>query len=215
MSDSKSKGIEKIEHQMERVKDDPFRLTVLESAKKFKTSWIELGRLLFEVKQDHRYRDWEYGSFEDYCAREIGIRKQTAAKLVRSYYFLEKEEPVFLNRFTRVSPDVRSIPSFESVDLLRSAKQRNVLSQDDYEEIKEDALEKGTQPQIVKRYILQKQKPVDPSGKTCSDPKSVRMSRCLMLLGKVKNELSSLPRVPRSLFEDLDHIGERIKELLR
>ena len=75
-----------------------FRYKVLDAARGFKSSWMELGQYLFTVYRDKLFKEWWYLTFEAYTAKEIGIKQPTAMKLLRSYSFLEKEEPVFLKK---------------------------------------------------------------------------------------------------------------------
>ena len=83
---------------MEGLEPGSFRYKVLDAAKGFKSSWIDLGQYLFSVYRDKSYREWGYLTFDAYCAKEIGIRQPTAMKLLKSYSFLEREEPSFLKR---------------------------------------------------------------------------------------------------------------------
>ena len=68
-----------------------FRYSVLEAARGFKSSWIDLGQLLYSVSKDKKYKDWGFLTFEAYCEKEVGIKQATAMKMLKSYYFLEKE----------------------------------------------------------------------------------------------------------------------------
>ena len=147
-----------MEEQMGSLSPESLRYRVLESAKNFKTSWMELGQYLYSVYKDKLFRDWGYGTFEAYCAKEIGVRQQTAVKLLKSYYFLEKEEPEYLKR----PFDARSalaqgkqadIPSFESVNALRLAKQSDKISEKDYAKIRQEVLDKGQEVAEVKKKI--------------------------------------------------------------
>ena len=150
-----------MEEQMGSLSPESLRYRVLESAKNFKTSWMELGQYLYSVYKDKLFRDWGYGTFEAYCAKEIGVRQQTAIKLLKSYYFLEKEEPEYLKRQSR--EETRSsdssgnqpsdIPSFESVNALRLAKQNEKISEKDYTKIRQEVLDKGQEVSEVKKKI--------------------------------------------------------------
>jgi len=91
-----TKALDRIESQLETLDDNSLRHHCLTCAKEFKTSWIELGRALYAVSKNKSYRDWGFNSFEGYAAKEIGVRKQTAMKLIKSYMFLEKEEAWYL-----------------------------------------------------------------------------------------------------------------------
>src|SRR5487761_2441298 len=88
----KTKSIHNLEERMGHLEPESLRYQVLDAAKSFKSSWIQLGQFLFTVYKDKLYRDWAYQTFEAYCAKEIGIRQNTAIKLLKSYSFLEKEE---------------------------------------------------------------------------------------------------------------------------
>ena len=61
-----------------------FRHTVLLAAKRFKSTWAELGKLLVQVRDEAKFEEWGYASFEAYCLKELHIQKQTALKLTRS-----------------------------------------------------------------------------------------------------------------------------------
>lgn len=98
MQNLKSKSLRDIEERMGHLDEHSFRYHVLENAKNFKTSWIELGRSLYTVWKDKLYKEWGYSAFDTYAIREIGIRKHTAMKLLRSYYFWRKRSQNILKK---------------------------------------------------------------------------------------------------------------------
>lgn len=51
MDGRKTKSLQGIEQRMESLDRDSLRYHVLESARNFKTSWIELGRALYSVRK--------------------------------------------------------------------------------------------------------------------------------------------------------------------
>ena len=57
MAEIKTKTLENIERLMENTNSDAVRYRVLQSAKNFKTSWIELGQSLYTVWKDKLYRE--------------------------------------------------------------------------------------------------------------------------------------------------------------
>ncbi len=149
----KSKSLRNIEEKMAGVETDSFRYHVLLSAKNFKTSWIELGRALYTVWKDKKFKEWGYSTFETYITGEVGIRKQTGMKLLKSYCFLEKEEPQYLKEEYSNASEVKTIPAYEAVDLLRQAKNKKSLDSRDYERFKKDIFEKGRDAQEVKKDL--------------------------------------------------------------
>jgi hypothetical protein len=153
MNETKNKSLKNIEEKMVGLDSGSLRYHILESAKNFKRSWIELGRSLYSVWKDKMYKEWGYVNFDIYVSREIGIRKQTAMKLLKSYYFLEKEEPQYLKADYADASKAAQIPSYESVDILRQAKNKKVLDEDDYNNLKKEIFEKGRDAQELKKNL--------------------------------------------------------------
>ncbi len=52
------KSLRNIEEKMSSLEEGSLRYHVLESAKNFKSSWIELGRSLYSVFKDKLYKEW-------------------------------------------------------------------------------------------------------------------------------------------------------------
>ncbi len=207
MTPQKTKSIQDIELRMETLDPGSLRYQVLESAKNFKSSWIELGRYLYSVYKDKLYKDWGYLTFEAYCAKEIGIRQATAVKLLKSYSFLEREEPAFLKEESLEERKPTKIPSFESVNALRLAKSSDRISEHDYKEIREDILENAREDGEVKkkiRYIL-KSNPKPLSAEEKEEKKDAVLRRMIISLKNMKGELSefSFPKKAVSQVDDL------------
>ncbi len=166
---------------METLEPGSLRYKVLDSARRFKSSWIELGQYLFSVYKDKLFKDWGYLTFEAYCSKEIGIKQVTAMKLLRSYSFLEHEEPSFLKRESFSERKPSQIPSVDSVNRLRLAKQNTRFSEDDYESLREEVLDQAKDDAEVKKkiqYILKNNVPkASPEEK--EDRKSQLVSKFL------------------------------------
>ena len=118
MSEVESKGERIIAQLMKDIEPGTPRFEVLEVARRFKTSWVELGGKLHEVRGKKLYEKWGYGKFDEYCSQEIRIKPRTAAKLTTSYAFLKNEEPSVLKR----DGVVRPVPDVQVVDMLRRAR---------------------------------------------------------------------------------------------
>lgn len=191
---------------MQSLSPETLRYRVLESAKNFKSSWIELGQYLYAVYKDKLYRDWNHGTFEAYCAKEIGIRQQTALKLLKSYYFLEKEEPDYLKKQTQDEGKPTEVPAFESVNALRLAKQSERISEKDYEKIREEVLEKGQEPVEVKKKIKYYLKTTPQKELPVAEQKGLAAKKMAVYLENSLTELSNLS-FP-------DKITKKVEELL-
>src|SRR6478609_6398562 len=87
-----------LEAKAREVAPGSLRHTCLLAARRFKSTWAELGKLLVKVRASGEFEQWGYPTFDAYCSGELHIRKATADKLTRSYSFLEKHEPKAVTR---------------------------------------------------------------------------------------------------------------------
>ena len=208
----KSKSIRNLEDRMGNLEPDSLRFRVLDAAKSFKSSWIELGQFLFTVYKDKLYRDWGYQTFEAYCGKEIGIRQNTAVKLLKSYSFLEKEEPEYVKPEAMSERKPDRIPSFEAVNSLRLAHENERVSEDQYEDLRQDILEEAKEDSEIKKkikYILKS------GGKTpqasAADEKGASLKKLTLYLKNYKNDVSVL-EIPPKILRKLDELLEILED---
>ncbi len=212
MNTIKTKSLKGIEEKMEGLDVNSLRYHLLESAKNFKTSWVELGRGLYCVWKDKLYKDWDYSTFDIYTSREIGIRKQTAMKLLKSYYFLEKEEPGYLKTDYVESADAALVPGYESIDVLRLAKNKKTLDDDDYANFKKDIFEKGKDARALRRDLatmIRQRQELEPE-EAYKKKKHATVKRFLSTLKSLKQELEISKLLPMPLIKEA---AELIKKL--
>lgn len=222
-------SVEALQRKMLETADNPVRQHVVETAKNFKTSWVELGRALYSVWKDKLYKEWGFQKFETYTSQEIGIRKQTAMKLLRSYFFLEKEEPALLKRAVsdedggdpgdssgdRPDGDGQEgsqVPSFESVELLRQAKNNKNLDKDDYEVLKKKIVDDGRDAVEVKKDLTQmirERKELEPE-EAREERRTVVVRRFLSTLKSLKMELEATKMLPAAIAKDVEALIERV-----
>ena len=145
----KSSSERHIENIMKRLEPGSDRYEVLDKAKKFKSSWVELGEKLLQVSSKGHFRQWGYQSFEEYCVQEIRIKRGTAEKLTMAYRFMEKEEPGLLEARQELKP----LPDYRSIDLLRKAKEEKGFSEQEYGELRKSVVEEErSHPTVLKKY---------------------------------------------------------------
>jgi len=199
---------------MAAVEPGTLRHEALEAAKRFKSSWIELGRVLWTVHREKRFREWGFLTFEAYCAKEIGIRAATAKKLLHSYYFLEKEEPSFLKRLELQAAPAQ-LPSAEAVNALRLLKNREGFPGGAYERLRSDVLEKAREaPEIRReiRTILEESGP-DPDAVQAARAKSA-VRRMIGTLRALRHQLGAAELVPRKLLDEIEGLTKKLEGLL-
>jgi hypothetical protein len=212
MDDAKAKSLKSLEEKMENLDANSLRYHILESAKNFKSSWIELGRSLYSAWKDKSYKEWGYLNFDVYVSREIGIRIQTAMKLLKSYYFLEKEEPQYLKSDYTESAQPANIPSYESVNVLRQAKNKKGMEEEDYQSLKKEVFEKGKDAQEVKKnlgVIIRQREELNPE-EAYEKRRDATLKRLIGQLKLLKQEAETLKLLPAPLIKDLDALIDNI-----
>ena len=202
---AKTRSLKGIEEKMEELDPGSLRYQILESAKGFKTSWIELGRALYSVWKDKLYKEWGYATFDIYTAREIGIRKQTAMKLLKSYYFLEKEEPEYLKKDYLESREAAIVPGYESIDVLRLAKNKKELDSQDYGRFKKEIFEKGRDAREVRKdltSLIRQREELEPE-EAYQKRRFATVKRFLNTLKSLKKEIEVSKLLPAPLIKEV------------
>jgi hypothetical protein len=150
-----SKVATKTERLMEEAilthAQDAERVLVLERARRFKRTWIELAEVLVKVREHETWARWGFRSFDDYCSRELHLRRGTVDKLCASYGFLRANAP----RLLHDEPDdvVRPIPSWQAVDFVARAEERGAIDDATLGELKRQVFEEGAPaPALARRY---------------------------------------------------------------
>ncbi|MBF0253798.1 MAG: hypothetical protein HQL11_01560 [Candidatus Omnitrophica bacterium] len=216
----KTKALERIEAKLEGMEAGTIRYEVLDACRKFKVTWIEFGQALASVYRDKYWRDWGFSTFENYCASELGLKQTTALKLVRSYSFLETDEPEALKRVIAPEGDQKGlkVPELESVNLLRLLKKKKDVDEEGYRGIRREVLEEAKEPQEVRREIR-----LLSDGGPPKDPAVERAGRRLHFLKglakaleNAKLEAMAARFLPPKLIDELDTLGQAVeKELER
>lgn len=209
----KMKSLERIEEKMESMDKNSLRCQVLEKVKSFKISWLSLGQALYSVWKDKLYKEWGYLTFEAYTAKEIGIKKTTAMKLLRSYYFLEKEEPEYLQKDYTAPEEVASIPGYDAVNVLRLAKNKKTLDEADYTDLKKKVFEKGRDAGDIKKdltALIREREDMDPE-EAMKKRKTAVLKRLLAALKLVKHDAEILKLLPANIIKETAGLISKIE----
>jgi hypothetical protein len=191
--------------QAQEHSDDPERAGVLECARRFKSSWIELAEALTRVRAAGRFRDWGYPSVEEYAKRELFLKQDTVDKLTGSYVFLKKRAPEVLAR-DGVSA---RIPSYQAVDFLARAEERSDLPRDVVEQMRNQVLEQGAGVSAISRQYKDIVFPRSAEDKRKQDAAGLRN------VGRRLHELLQETRaVPKRLAGEVAQALERLLEAL-
>ncbi|MFA5119288.1 MAG: hypothetical protein WC695_10685 [Candidatus Omnitrophota bacterium] len=208
----KTRSMEDLEHKMEETEKDPLRHRILENVKSFKTSWVDLGQALYCVWKDKLYKQWGYSTFDIYTAKEIGVKKDTAMKLLRSYYFLEKEEPAYLKKDYAETTEAAAMPGYDTINVLRMAKEKKVLDDGDYADLKKNVFQKGKDAGEVKKDLtamIRQRNELAPE-EAREQRRTTTIKRFLTTLRSLKEELESAKMLSAPLLKEAN---ELIKQL--
>ncbi len=93
---------------------DPLRIEILQRARRFKRSWLDMAEALLQVKATKAYEDWGYGDLYTYCEEELLIKRRTADKLTGSFSTIQQHAPQVLEQ-ERDMP----IPNYDAVDYFK------------------------------------------------------------------------------------------------
>ncbi len=199
-----STAVERIAARIEDLPEGSLRRRVLEGARRFKASWVELARLLAQVRREGQWREWGFQSFERYCARELFIRKQTAEKLTASYGFLERHEPEMAR-----ARQPRPAPAFEVIEVLSRAEAAGRLPAEAYRELRQEVVEGGATPAAVSRRLGERWGPA-PHPRA---PPAERLSRLAAAARRLAEGCREEPGLPEALRRRAEELAVELEAL--
>ncbi len=206
----KTKSIRTIEQKMSEIEPGSFRYQVLDAARNFKSSWISLGQILYTVYKDKMFKEWGYMTFEAYVKAELGLQKQTAGKLLHSYYFLEKSEPQFLKSVqAKQDLELKSIPSVDAVNVLRLAANNKEFTEDDYQDFKKNVFEDGVDGKEMKKQVglrLRSIREEDDPEKARFERRNQTLRRLYATLRTLEKELYTAKLVSERTAKELEKL---------
>ena len=151
--------------QFDNLNSKEMRALVQEGAKEFKTCWLKLAQALYAVHRDKLYEYWGYEKFEYYIEREVGLKKTMGLRLVKTYAFVEQQEPQCLRAEFFDDREAGAMPEFEAVNVLRLARNNKDLTKQDYQQIRKDVMDDGKSAGVVRKdltALMKERKQVDP-----------------------------------------------------
>jgi hypothetical protein len=199
-------AVSRLDARIGELPEGSLRRKVLESARRFKASWVELGRMLAQVREEGVWKEWGFDSFEAYCTKELFLRRATAEKLALSYGFLERHEPEMAR-----ARELRSVPPFEVIEVLSRAEAAGRMDEKAWGEMREEVIDGEADRSDVSRRIAERfgppPKPPQPSA-------GERLARLAGLARRVaegceaeKDVPAALRRSARELADALDRIA--------
>ena len=197
------------------VQPDLLRNKTQEAAKRHKASWIELGQYLYAIHKDKLFKSWGFLSFEGYCVKELGMKQMTASRLLKSYAFLEQEEPKVVDAGLsdpEASPE--KVPNFESVNILRLAKENPKLTPQDYAEVRESVISKAQEPKEVRAHVkkLLSEREIKDPADVRRERRNAAIKRVITVISGVRRELENQKLLPEYLIKQMGDLTEKLRD---
>jgi hypothetical protein len=191
--------------------NDPERADMIARVRRFKASWYELGSALTEMRRTDRFKEWGFKDFEDYCRRELHLKRETADKLTGSYAFLRRAAPEVLARDGRDAP----IPSYQAVDFWRRAEEddESEATPEVVSEIRRAVLDEGTDLPKLSRIYRQVVFPVGADDQTDKRRQSLKqtVNKLVELLALARDEKLVPPQLCAEVEEPLQRLAAALK----
>jgi hypothetical protein len=199
-------AVSRLDEHIGQLPAGSLRRKVLESARRFKASWVDLGRMLAQVRQEEAWREWGHATFEDYCTKELFLRRATAEKLALSYGFLERHEPELAR-----ARDVRSAPPFEVIEVLSRAEAAGRMDGETWGEIREGVLDGEAGRTEVNRAIAERFGPAPRAPVATPEERVARIAGAARRLAEACEGEREIPpalrRAARELADALDRLA--------
>ncbi|MBF0122150.1 MAG: hypothetical protein HQL21_01925 [Candidatus Omnitrophica bacterium] len=181
-----------------------------EGAKDFKTAWLSFAQSLFAIHRDKLYEYWGYEKFDHYAERELGFKKSMALKLVKTYCFVEQQEPQYLQDSFVDERDASALPEMDAIHVLRLAKGKKEITRQDYSELRRQVFDKGRSAGLVRQdlvVLMKERKKVDPDEE--------RERRNTAAVRKLLNAIRSFKKDAESLKLIKADLVKKAEELFR
>lgn len=198
----------------ESMIDNAIRERVLQFSKEFKTSWIKLGQSLYTVWEDKLFHAWGHEKFEHYCKNEVGLKKEISLKLLKTYFFIEQEEPNYLKEDFAEDREPVKVPGFEEANVLRLARQKKELTKDDYNAIRKAIFEKGKDASGARKdltQLMKERKEVDPDEERDLRQQAA-LRKLLNSLKLFKKDSEALKLLPDDIIEEARGFMEKLEK---
>jgi hypothetical protein len=135
-------------------------------------------------------------------------------KLLKSYYFLEKEEPQYLRKEYYEEANANLVPTYEAIDVLRLAKNKKILDENDYSDMKKSIFQKGKDAREVKRELtslIRQRQELEPE-EAWEKRKFSTVRRFLGVLKALKTEIEQSKLLPAPLIKEAAVLIKKLEE---
>jgi hypothetical protein len=106
------------------------------------------------------------------------------------------------------------VPSYEAVDVLRSAKNRKMLGDDEYSTLKKQVFEDGREARDVKKdlsALIRQREEIDPQ-EAWEKKKNTQVKRLIGVLKTLRGEIETEKLLPMTLLKEVSQLIVKLQE---
>lgn len=202
--------------RMDNPTSKELRGSAAEKAKDFKAAWVELAQVLHSIRQDRLFEYWGYEKFEQYAERELGIKKPMALKLVKTYQFVEQQEPAYLKPEFMEEREAVELPELDAINVLRLAKNRKELTKQDFQELRKQVFEQGRNAALVRKDVasmIKERQQLDPDEER-EARNAAALRRFLNAIRSFKKDAETLKLVKSDVIKKTDELFRELEAQL-
>jgi hypothetical protein len=183
------------------------------AAKDFKTSWLALAQVLYAIWRDKLYEYWGYEKFDHYVEREIGMKKSLALKIVKTYEFVEQNEPAYLKDEYTDGREANAIPEMDAIHVLRQARFKKEVTKQDYQDLRRQVFDKGRSAGLVRQdltALIKERKKVDPDEER-EQRSTASLRRFINAIRSFKKDAETLKLVKADILKKAEDLIEELQ----
>ena len=149
------------------------------------------------------FKYWSCLEFDHYRVMEL-----------RSYQYLEHEEPKVIQSHFSDKGEPRKIPSYESVNILRLARNNKRITPKDVELIHEDVFEAAREPKEIRAHPrrLCSDREVKEPAELRKPRRNAAIQRLVSVLTRTRRELEAENFLPAYLLNPIDDPGKKLED---
>lgn len=199
--------------KMDNATSKELRDRAAAGGKDFKRSWVSFSQTLYAIWRDKLYEYWGHEKFEHYAERELGLKKPLALKLVKTYQFVEQQEPAYLKQEFVEAREPALLPEMDAINVLRLARNRKELTKEDFQELHKQVFDKGRQAGLVRKDLtamIKERKQVDPEEER-EQRNLAALRRFLNALRSFKKDAGTLKLVRVDILKKAEELVEELE----
>lgn len=204
-------AINHIDRQLSLLDPESTQAEILLATRDFRSSWLNLGRLLKQVAYGGDYKEWGYESFELYCARALGLKKPTVKKLMVSYSYMQSRHQALLDRSETAATEAErpTVPDYQTIELLHRAHENNIVDEEALREVEARVFAGDVDEGFARQEIRGMLKPAGiPAVERSVELDDIRKTARLL-----RRKLDASAAVPEGLRERMGEMLDEVEDL--